>query len=163
MKRIILTAIAVIGVFSSFTSRTDPDGKKALPQNIAPSFAAKYPNAKIKKWEMRNEQYIVDFTDDRNKCAAYYSPGGGWIKTEVSIPWTKDLPMAVRKSVQNSGYGQWRVDGIKEVMTAGQPLYVLHVDDGDSLDSDHYDAFKKDYMLSFTADGILKDKEKILN
>jgi hypothetical protein len=158
----ILTAIVMIGLLSSFTLRYHtPGGKKQLPKVIAPSFSAKYPQAKIRNWKCSGDEYIVRYEEGKDKCAAYFSTGGQWIKTEYTIPWTRDLPQAVRTSIQNNGYGIWYVDGIKKVETAGRLLYVLHVDDGSTLDSDHYDAFRDDYLLTFTPDGVLTEKVSI--
>ena len=72
---------------------------------------------------------------------------------------SKDLPLPVRESLLNDGYGSYYIDAIKEIVSAGQPVYVLHIDDGPSLDAYHYDAFKKDYKLSFAQNGVLKDKQ----
>ena len=154
----ILTVVAVIGIFS-FTSKTDLSGKRALPPKVASSFTAKYANARIKKWEKRGDEYMLNFMNDERKCVAFYSFDGGWIRTEISLPWSKDLPLPVQKSLQNNGYGNCYIDGIKEVLSAGRLFYVLHVDDGPSLDADHYDAFKQNYRLIFSQDGVMSEKQ----
>ena len=159
-KTLMLTAIIVTGVFSSFTQPPDFGGRKSLPKIIAPSFSAKYPEAKLKNWEMLNDEYVVRYINEKSKCTAFFSSGGQWIRTETSIPWTKDLPQAVRTGIQNSGYGTCYVDAIRKVQTAGRLLYVLHVDDGSTLDADHYDAFREDWLLSFTPDGVLAGKSR---
>ena len=192
LLRIGLTALAVIGIFSftensghtespghiessgrtersshtersSRTESADLTGKKQLPPAIAASLQAKYANARIKKWEMQGDEYVVNFIDNKKKCTAYYSSGGRWIKTEITLPWTRDLPQSVKTGLQLNGYEAYHVDGIKEVLSKGQPEYVLHVDDGDLLDADHYDAFRRDYRLSFSQNGILKEKMKYQN
>jgi hypothetical protein len=94
---------------------------------------------------------------DGKKLMAWYSEGSNWIKTEKRIPLSKDLPLAVKKGFDNSQYISWHIDNIKEVSmrNASSPVYVIHVDNGDKLDSDHYDAMKKDVYLSFDPEGVL--------
>jgi hypothetical protein len=161
MKKLMLTAMVVIAIFSSFTPSTESGGKKQLPKIIAPSFFAKYPEARLRSWEMIGDEYVVRYVDEKSKCAAYFSSDGQWIKTQSHIPWTKDLPESVRRSILNNGYGRWFVDGITKVQTPGQILYVLHVDDGSTLDSEHYDTFRDDYLLTFTPEGALTEKVSI--
>jgi len=156
--RTILTTVAITGIFS-FTRPHQGTSNKELPASIASSFSAKYANARIKKWEQRDSEYLVNFTNGKKKCLAFYTSSGQWIKTEIALPWSKDLPLSVRESLQAHGYGSCYIDGIKEVVSAGQPVYVLHVDDGPLLDADHYDAFKKNYRLSFAQNGVLKDQQ----
>ncbi|HMI01190.1 MAG TPA: hypothetical protein VK541_01835 [Pedobacter sp.] len=158
LLRAILTAMAVTGIFG-FTRGPLVTGNKELPASIASSFSAKYANARVKKWKQRDSEYLVNFTMDKKKCLAFYTCGGEWIKTEISLPLSKDLPLPVRESLLNDGYGSYYIDAIKEIVSAGQPVYLLHIDDGPSLDADHYDAFKKDYKLSFAQNGVLKDKQ----
>ena len=161
MKKSIFIAIAMAGIFTGFTTTTTAAVGHSLPASIAPAFNSRYPQAKIKNWKMIGDRCRIEFRDNRNKCAAYYSTNGRWIKTEISIPWTKDLPPAVRTALQKDGYASWYVDGIKEVQTPGEPLYVLHIDNGPSLDAKHYDAFKKDMIVSFTQDGVLRESQSI--
>jgi hypothetical protein len=161
MKKILFPLLGVTVLFFSFTTKTAATGKKDLPKNIASSFTAKYPDARIKKWEMKDNDYIVRFDENNEKCTSWYTPDGKWVKTERHFALSKDLPAAVREGFNHSPYMSWHIDNIKEVMNNdGQPLYVLHVDDGDKWDSDHYDAFKTDYLIYFSPDGTLKNKVK---
>ena len=148
----ITLAIAVV-TMTAFT------GKKDLPASIAHKFSDKYPNAKIRNWEMRDDQYVVKFTEDRSKCMSYFTSGGKWIRTEKLVPLSKDLPPAVRKGFNNSGYADWHIDRIREVTSIdAQPMYVLHIDDGDKLDSWHIDALESNYLIWFSSDGTLMKK-----
>lgn len=149
MKKIFLSLIGIVMLFS-FT------GKGSLPKSIEVKIANRYPNAHIKGWEMKNDQYVIKIGKDKKKMMAFYSGGGNWIKTEERIPLSKELPVAVKKGFDNSQYVSWHIDNIKEVsMKNASPVYVIHVDNGDKLDSDHYDAMKKDVFLSFDPEGVL--------
>ena len=149
MNKIFLSLIGTVMLFS-FT------GKGSLPKNIEVKITNRYPNAHIKGWEMKNDEYVIKVMQDRKKLMAWYSDGGSWIKTEEHIPLSKDLPLAVKKGFDNSRYVSWHIDNIKEVsMKNASPVYVIHVDNGDRLDSDHVDALKRDVFLSFNPEGVL--------
>jgi len=162
MKKIISIAVVIVGVFCSFTAIPKFYGKRILPKNIAPSFSAQYPDAKIKNWVEKGDEFIVNFVDGKQKCEAYYSPDGRWIQSRIKMAWTKDLPMAVRQSLDKNGYGAWYVDEIREVRSPGKVAYRVHVDNGTLLDADHYDVFKTDYVLNFAPDGTLIKKREIV-
>ena len=149
MKKIFFPFLGIALAFS-FT------GKKDLPHHISASITAKYPDAKIKRWEMTNDQYMVKFTTAHDKDISYFSVGGNWLRTEKRLALTKDLPAAVKSGFENSDYAGWQIDAINEVTSPDQPVrYVLHVDDGNQLDSWHIDAFKSDYLLYFDREGRL--------
>ena len=149
MKKIFFSLIGIVMLFS-FT------GKGSLPKNIEVKINSRYPNAHIRGWEMKNEEYVIEVMQYGKKLMAWYSNGGNWIKTEEHIPLSKDLPLAVKRGFDNSEYVSWHIDNIKVVsMKNASPVYVIHVDNGDKLDSDHYDAMKKDVLLSFDTEGVL--------
>jgi hypothetical protein len=174
-KRIFLAAIATIGLFSEFRPALagdrklardrafeqgmvpGPGGKKQLPPPVAVSFQSRYGTVKVKKWEKLDGQYVIRFVDNTGaKCNAYYSPEGVWARTERTIPMSKDLPVAVRRGLEKSDYANWYIDNIREIRTTGEVRYRIHVDNGDLLDSDHYDAFRRDFILWFTPEGSLE-------
>ena len=149
MKNIFLSLIGTVMLFSFA-------GKGSLPKNIEVKINNRYPNAHIKGWEMKNDEYVIKIGQDKKKMMAFYSEGGNWIKTEEHISLSKDLPLAVKKGFDNSKYVSWHIDNIKKVlMRDASPMYILHVDNGDKLDADHIDAFKNDVLLSFDTEGVL--------
>jgi hypothetical protein len=152
MKKILFPLLGIALAFS-FT------GKRVLPPTIAAGLNARYPNAKIKSWEMANDQYRIKITTDRNKEVAFFSTDGKWLRTEKHLALTKDLPPAVKRGFRQSGYAAWKIDKISEVSAPDEPLrYVLDVDDGNQLDSWHYDAFKEEFLLYFDRDGVIIKK-----
>jgi hypothetical protein len=156
MKKIFFTIAGLVTIlYGEVAAAADPGGGRQLPNKIAVSFDSRYPQAHRKGWEMQQDLCKIDFVNDRRKSSAWYTADGQWVRTEVKIPWMKDLPQQVRNSVDRSPYTSWYVDNIREEISGKGILYVLHVDDGNSLDSDHYDAFRKDRILSYTADGTL--------
>lgn len=130
-------------------------GNKALPQRIATAFSAKYPHAKVKSLMLRQNNYVVDFANDKRKCTAVFSTDGAWMRTKVKIPWIKDLPLAVRESLAKSSYRADYIDKISEVQDAGgNIIYVVRVD-GSSGDWNVLDHLDKDYAIYYAPNGTL--------
>jgi Putative beta-lactamase-inhibitor-like, PepSY-like len=132
-----------------------------VPSLVATAFTTRFPDAKLKKWEQRKEGYIAKFTRSGKGYFAYYAADGSWKGTEMPIKWTKNLPDSVKSGWKNSGYYNWYVEDIKKIETPEQPLYVLHVDNGSLLDSDHHDAYREEYLLYFSGHGDLVRKERM--
>lgn len=154
MKKIILTAAAVACLCSSLTITNWARGGRELPSSIRSALLTKYPGARLKKWDIEGDQYVVNFVSNKDRLTALYSMKGNWIMTEKKVPWIKDLPPAVRTAFNKSLYADWKVESIQECQgREGDRLYKIQVDNGNMLDSDHYDAFKTTETLTYTADG----------
>ena len=133
----------------------------AVPQATIVAFNAKYPNARAVNWKVAKDDIEVTFKTEDKKYHAFYTTGGDWVKTERKISWPKNLPVAVKKSLQTGEYAAWFVDEMKEVETPGQRVYIVHVDDANVLKiADPY-LFKDDYQLSYNETGELIKKEKL--
>jgi len=134
---------------------------KDVPRYIITAFAEKFPDGKVQKWELKKEGYTARFNHGGKDLLAYYSHDGKWQGTESKIKWTKHLPENVKKGWASSGHYNWYVNGIRSLQTPERQLYVLHINNGSTLDSDHYDAYKESRVLFFTADGQLVRTDKI--
>jgi hypothetical protein len=156
-KYIIMVMIAVLTEHMS----AQGDTTVIVPAPVANAFNGQFPDAKVKKWEQRKEGYIARFSRHGKTCFAYYTADGSWKGTETPIKWTKNLPDGVKTGWKKSGYYDWYVVDMKKIDAPDTPLYVLHVDNGTLLDSDHHDAFKEDYLLYFTYGGELVRKQKM--
>lgn len=155
-KLIILFSIALL----SETMIAQANNSVVVPQVVLTAFTNRFPSAQIRDWQQRPEGYIADFKLSGQKLFAYYAADGTWKGTESPIKWTKNLPLAVREGWKNSGYGAWYVEDIKKIDQPEGPLYVLHVDNGVTLDSDHHDAFFEEYVIFFNETGQLVRKDK---
>jgi hypothetical protein len=159
MKKLFISAAVMLAAISLVSISAFATGGKDLPKNISTSLTAKYPDARVKGWVLRNDQYVVRFVEDKQKCMSYFAADGSWIRTEQLIPLTKDLPPAVKQGFNKSAYSDWHIDRIREVTTPNeQPAYVFHVDDGDKLDSWHVDALESNYLIWFAGDGTFQKK-----
>jgi hypothetical protein len=159
MKTIRIALIGLTLVGCQLMASANGIGKKHLPQKIATVFDGKYPGAKVTGWSLRQQEYVVNFVRDKEKCIAYYSTDGSWAKTETRIPWLKDLPAPVRTAFANSTYRQYYVGTLKKVEDpSGALLYRIRV--AENVAYDVNDDFRRDYILYYTPDGQLKDKVK---
>ncbi|HVU93657.1 MAG TPA: PepSY-like domain-containing protein [Puia sp.] len=158
MKKSIL---GFVSVFVVMTMTAGAQGANETPQAVIAAFNTRFPHATVRKWEERKEGFIADFRLGRKKLFAYFASDGTWKGTETPIRWTKDLPAAVRDGWRNSDYSAWRVLDLKKIETPEQPLYTLHVNNGDLLDADRHDAFLEEYMLFFSEKGELVRKDKM--
>jgi len=162
MKKLII--LIVIALFSeTMIAQAHPVASHTAvtpPQAVSTAFAARFPNAQVKKWEERTEGYIADFKLNGQKLFAYYAADGNWKGTETSIKWSRNLPEAVRQAWKNSDYAAWYILKIKKIETPEQPLYVLDVNNGPLLNSEKHDAFLEEYALFFSEKGELVRKDK---
>ncbi len=156
-KAIVIIMIALLS--QSMIAQADTAG--VVPTQVATAFTTQFPGARLKKWQQRAEGYIADFRLNGKKLFAYYSADGAWKGTETPVKWTKDLPAAVKEGWRTSGYYNWYVMDIKKIETPGEPMYTLHVNNGPTLDSDHYNNFLEEYVLFFSPSGQLVRKDKM--
>jgi hypothetical protein len=155
------TVLILLIAFLSAGITAQGNNFNAVPQKILSAFQLKYPSAQVKKWNMNNDGYVTKFFLNKKEYLAYYTADADWVRTETKIKWTWKLPAAVKTALHSSEYASWYVDEMKQVETPGEHKYMIHVDDGNKLDSDHHDAFKEDFMLYFSANGELIKKEKL--
>jgi hypothetical protein len=127
-----------------------------VPSSVQSAFYSQFPPATLKKWEVRKEGFIAVFKIDGRKQYAYYTPDGKWVATETRIKRTRHLPKEVHSAWLNSGYAHWYVHNIRRLETAEGRSYVMHLNDGTTLDANKYDAFNKDHIL------VLADKQPVL-
>jgi hypothetical protein len=131
-----------------------------VPASVKTTFAAKYPDASVRKWTSTKGGYAAKFDSQHKQYIAFFTSNGSWERTEHKIGLTHNLPAPVREGFRNSMYAAYNIDGIKEVMTNGKTSYIIKVDDGDYFDSDHHDNYTQDFVLNFSADGkLVKAKE----
>ncbi len=160
MKKIIFMSVAIVlanVLFAQAANKTND------LQNVQHVFSAKYPNAISGKWKQNDSNYFVAFNDNNKKSIAYYSLDGKWKKTETKIKWIKNLPAAVQDEMGKKGFLAWTVMDMKKSETAESTLYVVHINDGNTLDSDHHDAFTQYFMLYFSESGELIKKVEVEN
>jgi hypothetical protein len=159
MKKIIV--MIALGLFFQTMMAAQSHTPVVVPQTVINAFTAQFPEGKLKNWESRKEGYIARFVHNGKKWFAYYSPDGKWQGTEVPVKWTRQLPDSVKTGWMNSGYGNWYVVDMKKITTPEQVMYVMHVDNGVLLDSNHHDVYKEEWLLYFSGTGGLIKKQQV--
>jgi hypothetical protein len=134
---------------------------KAIPQNVTVAFTAKYPNAVIKKWKQTDNHFAAEFSIDNKRAVAFYSADGNWERTETKIKWTWNLPSAVHQTLDKNGSLRFYIMDMKKVETPNGVIYIVHYNDGNTLDSDHHDAFTQYFLLHISETGELLKKEEV--
>lgn len=159
MKKILLAYLGVALLAFSSTAEAANAGGKKLPGTITHNIMAKYPDARIGTWMIRNDHYVVKIEEQNDKCTLWYTRDGNWVQTEKHFALTKDLPDAVRQGLDKSKYAGWHIDNMKQLSTPdGQTKYVIHVDNAGKYGSSGVNAGRRDYLVWFSPDGTLIDQ-----
>jgi hypothetical protein len=140
-----LAAIASFILIQHLSAQSVPVNR--VPSPVQSAFYTQFPPATLKKWELRKEGFIAVFTINGRKQYAYYTADGKWVATESRVKRTRHLPLAVREAWLNSGYADWYVHNIRKLETAEGHSYVMHLNNGSTLDANKFDAFNKDHIL----------------
>ena len=149
MKTIILT-LGLIAIGCVCRAQT--------PAGVLNSFAAMYPDARVKTWTKEGvDLWMVTFKDkdDKTKDMAYFKKNGTWVKTETKLPAMRDLPNTVERSWKRTNYSDWMVADIKQVKYPSGDLYVMKVEDGCETNLYATPVCSETYNLYFTRSGEL--------
>jgi hypothetical protein len=144
MKKL-LGAIASFILVQHISAQTVSTNR--IPRSVQSAFHTQFPPASLKKWEVRKEGYIAVFKLEGRKKYAYYTADGKWVATETRVKRTRHLPPAVRAAWLNSGYAHWYVHNIRKLETDEGNSYVMHLNNGSTLDANHVDAYNTDHVL----------------
>lgn len=77
------------------------------------------------------------------------------ISTSPKVKWTWQLPTLVIQSFYKSRFASWYIEKMICFNSNGKLIYRFYVNDGNLLDSDHYDSFLKTDSLDITDKGTI--------
>lgn len=83
--------------FSTFAQKVKPDD---VPQAVKTTFSQEFPNAKVKEWQLKNDQYWVLYKDDGSQQTSIFSTSGSLIETRTPIS-KQELPGFVMEYVSS--------------------------------------------------------------
>jgi hypothetical protein len=155
MKKIFIVSIIA---FVSQTMVAMAGTGVVVPQAVSAAFAARFPDARVKKWSPCPQGFMAMFKHKGKKEYAYYAPDGTWKATETAVSWTWNLPDAVRKAYKDSDYAAWKVEHIKRVDQPDEPLYILDVNSSPLYDADHSYVYAEEWVIFFNQKGELVRK-----
>jgi hypothetical protein len=70
------------------------------------------------------------------------------------IKWTKQLPLAVRKTFNNSQYSTWFIEKMTSYSKDGKTVYSFYLNNSSLVDGDHYGNLLKK-TLTVSDDGAI--------
>ena len=145
----------------SFAARS-PSSKNGVPDAVLTAFAAKYPKAEIKKWNIAKDSYTAKAVTDHQKFYASFNQNGQWLNTSSKISWSWNLPSEVRTALKTGKYAAWRGDGIKRVESPSEAFYQVCVDNAFlQPDADHALVFTENKVVSFKPTGEIFGEKSI--
>jgi hypothetical protein len=75
------------------------------------------------------------------------------------VKWTRQLPAPVKQSFYKSRFATWFIEKMIYFNSNGKIIYRFYLNNGNLLDSDHYDSFLRTESLDITDNGtILSNK-----
>lgn len=77
--------------FSAFAQKVKPDD---VPQAVKSTFTTEFPNAKVKDWQIKGDQYLVSYKDDGTSQTTLFSNTGTLIETRTPID-KQELPGSI--------------------------------------------------------------------
>jgi len=149
--------IAFFLIISGFTTTAHATKNQVdVPEQVITAFAAKFPNAQLKKWEKTATGYKASFKFKHEQCAAFYAADGTWLKSTTNLHWTWDMPKAVNSALKKGKFASFYEDAIKEVTTNEGTQYVLTVDNhnGNAMATEGYGSWE-DYRIVYDSNGNL--------
>lgn len=153
MKTIILIAGAMLATIACDAGLHHKSGR--VPDAVLASFSKEYPQQLAKRWEMKHDTCVAEFTMSKKKQSAYYFTDGNWIKTEIKLPWTKDLPEPVKSSWNKCAFNSWQIEKIDEVKTRDKNIYTMLVYQDCGPEGSIPGDCQNIYKLYFHTDGTL--------
>jgi hypothetical protein len=135
-------------------------GAVTPPQVVIDSFNARFPNTPVKKWLARPKGFIADFKLNGQQRFADYGPDGTWVGTETPIKFPFRFPHDVKQGWRHSDFSAWYLVKAYRIVTPGQTLYALDVNNSPLLDAEHMYNFNEEFFIYFSENGKLVRKDR---
>ena len=131
-------------------------GGLAVRQAVLSAFSSKYSQAYLKSWQKTTDQFVASFTLNREKCKAYYTNGGNWVRTKTAMNSIASRPVNIRSSLKKGSYASYHVDQIEAVQMPSIQMYQLQVDNDSGNKSAYENAgLVNDKVLYYNDNGKL--------
>ncbi len=123
-----MLVIGVIGLMSCTLLPGDKDiAESEVPSVVKNAFASEYPEAKEVDWEMKGEDYEVDFEVNNVDFALLIDGSGNIIMSKEEIT-KEDLPAAVTSGISKN-FADLELDEVQKVEKDGKTYYQVEFDD----------------------------------
>lgn|GEM_PF-5469842 len=154
MKKLVVKIINKIKTARIGRKRRSDEPAVDVPEIVTGNFWSKYPQAKLKKWRNEHDTYTAAFVSRNHRYEAFYNAAGDWVKTEMKIPLTRELPPAINRSLKASEFAAWQITDIKKIELYDHSLYVIRVENSNPRDKGSY-KLQPANLLYFKPDGSL--------
>lgn len=120
-----------------------------IPQSEVPSvvlnaFQVKFPNATDIDWELKGDQYKVDFEIGTRDHGVWIDKSGNIKKHKEDIT-KKELPQEIVKKIEKD-FSNYKIDDTDKVEADGKVVYLVELDGA-----------KDDRKVTFTAAGDVQE------
>ena len=143
MKHVILFSICLLTL--SCTNAQKPTNGE-VSQSVKDAFAAKYPTAKVKEWEIEESGYEAEFKMNKVEMSASFSKEGVFEEVEEEIK-IAELPIAVLQYCTKTFIGFKMSEAAKITDAAGTLKFEAEMSKG----KEHFDTI-------FNANGTFESK-----
>jgi hypothetical protein len=142
MKVKVIQLLALIFMGTSFVFAQDvPESE--VPSVIVNSFKKEFPKARDVEWELKGDQYNVEFEIGFfSDYEAWFDSSGKLLKYTEEIS-KSDLPEAVKETIK-SQFAGYRIDDAEKIVENGVETYEVEIEKKDD-----------ERKLVFTKDGTI--------
>lgn len=121
--------LAVVAFAIGFQANAQKIKHADVPANVKKGFAAKYPEAKVGKWEKEGEFYEAEFDLNKVESSAVFDINGGFKELEQEIK-TSELPKTATEYCSKT-FGEYKLEeAAKIVDAAGKVMFEAEMSRG---------------------------------
>jgi hypothetical protein len=121
-----LIAIMVMVLTTTFSFAGNKD-ENTVPAVVVASFNTKYPDAKLEKWQVKDDGYTAKAIIDHHKYFATFDKNGNWVSTASTISWSWSLPATIKAAYNKSTYNSWNIFESKKIEKPSGEFYQLWI------------------------------------
>jgi hypothetical protein len=141
------------------TANAQSENRNTIPSRVLTAFAAKYPGITVKKWRLKDNDYLAQFADEKHKHTAYYDGSGNWVKTDTKYYLLHTLPDAVKKKLRSSFFATWYIEDINEIESPTEHDYVFTVDSIVPWDNEN-SGWQRQVKVTISPDGRITNMDE---
>jgi hypothetical protein len=142
MKKLIIILLAAWVVNVNANAQDIPQSQ--VPSVVLNSFQVKFPNATDIDWELKGDQYKVDFEIGTRDHDIWIDKSGNIKKHKEDIA-KKELPQEIVKKIEKD-FGSYKIDDTDKIEVDGKVVYQVELDGA-----------ADDRKVTFTAGGDVQE------
>ncbi|MFD1003557.1 PepSY-like domain-containing protein [Ohtaekwangia kribbensis] len=124
MKKLIILLLAVWILNVHANAQDIPQSQ--VPSVILNAFQVKFPNATDVDWELKGDQYKVDFEIGTRDHDVWIDKSGNIKKHKEDIS-KKDLPQGIVNKIAKD-FSSYKIDGTDKIEADGKVVYLVELD-----------------------------------